>query len=176
MPAVPSETTTSVPASAAIAMARPRPARPPASLVTQRLTGRATSCRKTRSTPRTTSVGPTSKRSEDAPRISPTKRTTRATSSAGVGTRPPMRFTVPELAHQAIEAVRIVEQRAWVVGERAERGSDQRPEGGTQVGQERREGPMGIEKKTGRSGKPAALELVGHAAGGAIGHVTGTEA
>src|SRR5687768_1666075 len=157
-------------------MARPRPASPPASLVTQRLMGRATSWRKTSSTPRMTSVGPTSKRSDEAPRISPTKRTTRATSSAGVGTRSPLGLTTLELAHQAVDPVRIVDQRTWVVGEPAERGSDQRPERGAKIAQERRERPMSIEEKTGRDGKPAALQLIGEAASGTIVHVTGTAA
>ena len=123
-----------------------------------------------------TSVGPTSKRSDDAPRISPTKRTTRATSSAGVGTRSPLGLTTVELAHQAVEAVRIVEQGARVVDEPAERRSDQRPERGTKVAQERRERPVGIGQEACRNGKPAALELVSDAAGGSIGHVTGTAA
>jgi len=70
--------------------------------------------------------------------------------------------------------VRIVDQRTWVVGEPAERGSDQRPERGAKIAQERRERPMSIEEKTGRDGKPAALQLIGEAASGTIVHVTGT--
>ena len=62
------------------------------------------------------------------------------------------------------------------VGEPAEGGSDQRPERGTQIAQERRERPMGIEQKTGRNGKPATLQLVGQATSGPIAHVTGTAA
>src|SRR6187431_2943504 len=90
-------------------MAREMPARPPASVVTQRLIGRATSWRKTRRTASTTSVGPIPRRRDDAPSTSPTNSTKRPTSSAGVGTR------APKLIGQAIEAVGILRDRPQVI-------------------------------------------------------------
>src|SRR5688572_17928850 len=119
--------------------------------------------------PSSTSVGPTSNRSDDDPRISPTKRTMRPRSSAGVGMT---HLEVVELGYQALHRPAVVEQLAQEAGSAAADGAQQGAERGPRVGEQGRERQMRLEEQPCRGTQAAPLELLGHASRRIDPHVT----